>query len=101
MKYFFYKLIPPRPDFAFTLTPAETAMMQEHSRYWDRVIAAGGAVTLGPVGDPAGVYGIGVIQAETLEIAQGLVRADPALQAETGCTSELHPMLGIKLRPGS
>jgi hypothetical protein len=33
-KHFFVKLIPPRSDFADTLTEDERKIMQEHAVYW-------------------------------------------------------------------
>ena len=96
MKYFFYKLVPPRPDFAFTMTSEESAMMGQHSRYWDEMIAKGNALALGPVAATTGVFGIGILQADSFDAASSLVREDPAIKAQFGFTSELSPMLGLK-----
>jgi hypothetical protein len=34
MQPFLFKLIPPRPDFAFTMSDDERNIMLEHVRYW-------------------------------------------------------------------
>jgi len=49
MKYFFLKLIPPRPDFMGTMTDGEKELMQAHAAYWKGFAEKGWAVAYGPV----------------------------------------------------
>ena len=58
-QHFLYKLLPPRPDFAFTMTPEEAAVMAEHARYWSGLLEGGSVVVYGPVAEPAGAWACG------------------------------------------
>ena len=89
--YFFYKLIPPRPDFHLTMDEIERATMNEHKSYWAGLFEEGKVIVYGPVFDPNGAYGIAVIDAEDDEEATSLKNDDPAV-ASGICTSELFEM---------
>jgi uncharacterized protein YciI len=78
-KLFLFRLIPPRPDFAQTLTPTEQDAMARHAEYWRGLVAAGQVVVFGPVADPEGVWGLGVVRAQTQEKAIALGEEDPAI----------------------
>ena len=69
MSGYLFKLVPPRPDFAFTMSDDEKATMLEHVRYWGELASAGKTLAYGPVDDPAGGYGIGIVLAENLHDA--------------------------------
>jgi hypothetical protein len=92
--HFFYKLVPPRPTFAQDMCAEEAAMMGRHAMYWKSRIESGLRVfALGPVADPAGVFGMAVIEVESDASAHELARNDPAIaQARFGFRYELHPM---------
>ena len=75
--FFFARLVPHRPDFATTMTAAEQATMRTHIEFLQSQIAAGKLVAAGPVLDPAGVYGIAVIEAESLDEVRLLLDRDP------------------------
>ncbi len=94
-KGFFIKLIPPRPDFAFTMNEAERALMNEHVSYWTDLAQSGAALVFGPVADPAGPYGIGVILAQDQAYAEALRDADPAIVSNQGFRAEISPMLSL------
>jgi uncharacterized protein len=72
MSLFLFRLIPPRADFAQTMTSAEQQAMAAHQEYWARLMDEGRVVVYGPVADPEGVWGMGVLRAtdraEVLEI---------------------------------
>jgi uncharacterized protein len=74
MTLFLFRLIPPRADFAQTMTDDERATMAEHLTYWERLLADGKVLVYGPVADPEGVWGMGVLRvsdrAEVLEIGE-------------------------------
>jgi uncharacterized protein len=76
---FLFRLIPPRADFAQTMTESEQAAMAGHQEYWQQLLHDGRVVVYGPVADPEGVWGMGVLRAadraEVLEIAE----ADPSI----------------------
>lgn len=94
MSYFFYKLVPPRPSFAQDMSAEEAAVMGEHAAYWKGRIENGVKVfALGVVADPAGVFGMAVLEVETEASAHELARNDPAIaQARFGFRYEMHPM---------
>jgi uncharacterized protein len=75
---FFVKLIPRRATFAQDMTDAERAIMQQHIEYWTGLMQKQIVVVFGPVMDPAGVYGMGVVETESEESLNALLDADPA-----------------------
>ncbi|MBV9515923.1 MAG: hypothetical protein JO280_18080 [Mycobacteriaceae bacterium] len=80
-KLFLFRLLPPRPDFAQTMAPDEQEAMARHAAYWHQLLEAGRVVVYGPVADPEGVWGLGVLwadsQAEAVEVGQ----QDPVVAA--------------------
>ena len=101
MQPFLFKLVPPRPDFPFTMSAAERDTMLAHVRYWDELTAAGATIAFGPVNDPSGGYGIGVILAADLVEAERLRDNDPAMLSEHGFRTEILPMLRLVTPSGS
>jgi uncharacterized protein YciI len=81
MNWYLYRLLPPRPDFAATMTDDEKAAMGRHVQYWSELLAAGRVLIFSPVADPAGDWGVGVVQAATRDDASALGDADPAVVA--------------------
>jgi uncharacterized protein YciI len=81
MTLFLFKLIPPRADFAQTMTADEQQAMAEHMEYWQQLLKGGRVVVYGRVADPEGVWGMGVLraadQAEVLTIGE----RDPSVLA--------------------
>ena len=63
MPHFFLKLVPPRPTFAQDMSDAERETMQRHAGYLAALLADGRGVAFGPVMDPAGIYGMGIVEA--------------------------------------
>jgi hypothetical protein len=91
-KHYFLKLNPPRPDFAFTMSGEERAVMLRHVDYWGQLLKAGIAIAFGPVFDPAGGYGVGIVAADGEEQLQRLISEDPA----NGLNRyEYHPMRAV------
>jgi uncharacterized protein len=92
---FLFRLIPPRADFAQTMTESEQAAMDEHQEYWQQLLRDGRVVVYGPVADPEGVWGMGVLRAadraEVLEIAE----ADPSVAAGVNTFEVFEIMDGI------
>ena len=89
--HFVYKLVPPRPTFAFDMDETEAELMSKHAAYWRDQLDQGRVIVFGPVMDPAGVWGLGVLEMEDDAGARGLVLADPVIAAGV-CTFELHPI---------
>jgi uncharacterized protein len=95
--HFVYKLIPPRPTFLTDMTAAEAAVMAEHAAYWTALRDQGTAVAFGPVADPAGAWGLAVVEAADEDEVERIRRADPAVRTGTA-TVEIHPMPGAVVR---
>jgi hypothetical protein len=91
-KTFLYRLLPPRPTFPADMTPAEGAAMQRHFAYWAAQIERGTARVVGPVFDPKGTYGIGILTVPDAGAARALCEHDPVLEAKLGFSFELHEM---------
>ena len=76
--FFAVYLNPPRPDFAMTMTESERAVMMEHVEYWKDKMKQGKVYAFGPVMDPAGVYGLGVVGVENELELKDFIANDPA-----------------------
>ena len=77
-KYFVMYLRPSRPNFAQTMTPEELNIMQQHVAYWKFYLDNGTLIVYGPVLDPNGTYGIGIVGVENEKELQALIEKDPA-----------------------
>ncbi|HEX7113210.1 MAG TPA: YciI family protein [Mizugakiibacter sp.] len=92
MKTFFCKLLPPRPSFPADITPDEMLLMQQHAQYWLGWMARGCVVAFGPVADPRGSYGIGILEVEDDGEVQRFTANDPVILADCGFAYEVQPM---------
>jgi uncharacterized protein len=77
-KYFVLKLVPSRPSFAFDMSPEEKDIMQKHVAYWASLLQKGSALVFGPVMDPAGVYGLGIVAVDHEDEVKLFIQDDPA-----------------------
>ena len=69
--------------------------MLEHVGYWSALAEDGKALAFGPVNDPHGPYGIGIVLADSVSEAERLRDDDPALKSPHGFRSEIAPMLRL------
>jgi uncharacterized protein YciI len=92
MQYFLCRLIPPRPSFAQDMTDAEAKVMGAHVAYWTDLAEKGTAIVFGPVADPKGVWGVGILEVEDEAEIQSLTSNDPVMQAGIGASYEILPM---------
>lgn len=90
--YFLCRLLPPRPDFMTTMSADERNIMLAHVGYWSEKVASGNALAFGPVADPKGGYGIGIIRVYDPAEMEVLRAADPAMRANVGFSYEVLPM---------
>jgi uncharacterized protein YciI len=81
MQTFVFRLIPPRPDFAMTMSDTEEEAMTAHVEYWKPRLEAGEVKVFGPVMEPDGVWGLAVFEAESEEAAGELAANDPSVLA--------------------
>jgi len=92
MPYFFCRLNAPRATFAVDMTGEEKALMQTHAAWWPGLTNKGVALLFGPVLDPNGPWGLGIIKAEDENEARGLMAEDPVIKAAVGFAYEVLPM---------
>jgi uncharacterized protein YciI len=92
-RFFFCRLVPPRPDFAQTMSDAERSSMLAHVGYWTKLAEQGVAIVFGPVADPQGVWGAAVVRVRDAAELATLQNGDPAIQAAIGLRYESLPML--------
>ena len=91
-KYFALKLIPPRPTFMQDMTDEERQIMQQHVAYWANMMKNDIAIVYGPVLDPNGAYGLGVLAVDSEEQLKNIIANDPALQINK---CEYAPMMAV------
>ncbi|HEX5461781.1 MAG TPA: YciI family protein [Steroidobacteraceae bacterium] len=99
MRYFFFKLNPPRPNFASERTPEELVLMQEHVEYWSGLLAKGIAVAFGPVREPTCVYGVCIVRLDDGMDPHLLAADDPTIKANIGFRFDIYPMPNAKHIP--
>ncbi len=92
MKYYYCKLIPPRPDFVQTMTAGEGQLMQQHGAYWKAMMDRGLTAAFGLVADPAGAFGVGILTLDDDADPHALTSQDPTMKANVGFVYEIHPM---------
>jgi uncharacterized protein YciI len=91
-KHFALRLLPSRPDFAQTMSDNEKRIMQEHVQYWKKYMDKGMVHVFGPVLDPKGVYGLGVVSVDSEEQLNEFINNDPAAKINK---YEYYPMMAV------
>jgi len=94
-RVFMCRLLPPRQSFMQDMTADERAVMLAHSQYWRTKLAEGVAVAFGPVADPSGGWGLGILEVRDEAELHAVQAADPAIQSGRGFRYESLPMLQI------
>lgn len=92
-KTYFCRLVPPRPSFAMDMNEAEKTAMTAHVAYWGTLLERGIAVVFGPVGDPTGPWGLGVLRVRDAAELDEVQKNDPAILAAIGLRYESLPMM--------
>ncbi|MDD4971280.1 MAG: YciI family protein [Paludibacter sp.] len=77
-QFYVVHLLPLRPDFATTMTVEERAIMMQHIAYWNGILNQGKVYAFGPVIDPKGVYGLGVVTVDNEQELKDIISNDPA-----------------------
>ncbi len=71
-------LVPPRPDFAMTVSQEERSVMLQHVAYWSEFRKNRVALAYGPVMDPKGPYGLDIVAVDDEKQLMALMENDPA-----------------------
>jgi uncharacterized protein YndB with AHSA1/START domain len=95
LRYFMCKLLPPRATFMQDMNADERSAMQAHAAYWRVKLAEGAAIAFGPVADPAGGYGLGILAVPDEATLRAFQAADPAIVAKIGLRYETTPMVTV------
>src|SRR6185312_5958972 len=95
MPHFFFKLVAPRPTFVIDMNDTEKKMMQEHAAYWKARQDKGEVLVFGPVLDPQGPFGMGLVSAADEAAARAFAAGDPALKADLGFCCDIYPMRAV------
>lgn len=90
---FHCRLIPPRPDFAFTMTEEERELMGRHADYLRRKLREGTMIVAGPVADPAGPWGLLVLRVGSEAEARAVIDDDPVSRSGRGFHYEILPLI--------
>jgi hypothetical protein len=88
---FLYRLLPPRPNFSDDMSREEAEVMNRHVGYWQDLLDRDVALAFGPVLDPNGPWGLGLLDLEDEHDARAIGQNDPAVESGT-CRFELVPM---------
>ena len=91
-KHFYLKLIAARPTFAQDMTDEERGIMQQHVAYLTDLMNKGIVKAFGPVFDPNGTFGMGIIEAESEEQVKEITINDPASSINR---YEIYPMRAV------
>ena len=67
-------------------------MMKRHVVYWTGLLQRGVAIVFGPVADPKGGWGVGIVRTSTEAEVNALRDGDPVMLAKSGFRYEILPM---------
>jgi uncharacterized protein len=98
MPFYFCRLNTPRADFAGTMSVEERTLMGAHAAYWRALQEKQTAVLFGPVGDPAGTWGLVVLECADQAEARRLTANDPVALSGKGFGYDVLPILSANLR---
>ena len=96
MAEWIYFLHPPRTDFAETMTDDEQAVFGAHFERFERAMADGMLILVGPTFGPTNT-GIAIFEAPDEAAARRFMEEDPVIVAGI-CTGELRPFRVSLLR---
>lgn len=94
--FYLIRLLAPRPTFVADMTENERRVMGEHGAYWRKLLDEGIAAAFGPVADPKGPWGVGIVEVESDSTLKRMQSEDPALTI--GLRYEILPMLQAVVR---
>jgi uncharacterized protein YciI len=100
MAYFLLRLRSPRPTFPFDASEEEMTRMKEHAAFWQGQADAGTAIVVGPVFDPAGTWGMALVEVEDEPAAHALLHVDPIITTDMGFSYDVLPVPSLILRRG-
>jgi hypothetical protein len=97
--FFVCRLLPPRPSFMADMTDEERALMMAHAGYWKERMAEGKVIIFGPVLDPKGPWGLGVVKVASAAELKTFEEGDPVIKSGRGFRYESLPMARAIVKP--
>lgn len=91
-RFFLLRLIAPRATFAMDMNADERAVMESHGKYLAGKLAEGTVIAFGPVMDPAGAWGMGLVRAKDEAAVRAITASDPVIVSNRGFRYELLPI---------
>lgn len=98
IRYYAFKLFPPRPSFPADITEEEAEIMAEHVAYWTELLNAGTTVAFGAVADPTEAWGLAIVEAGPDTDINALREHDPVIRRGLGARLEIYPMPNAVVR---
>ena len=92
MPFYFLRLTASRPTFPQDMTNAERAIMHQHAAYLKSFMDMGVVKVYGPVFNPAGAFGMAVLEVETEDQVKQIIAGDPA---STINKYDYYPMVAV------
>lgn len=77
-QFYFLKLTPPRPTFVQDMSDEERAVMAAHGAYLKDLLDKGVIHAFGPVFDPAGPYGVAILEVVSEAERDAIIANDPS-----------------------
>lgn len=93
-KHYVLKSISSRPTFPQDMTEEERNIMGQHIAYWTDKLNQGVVLVFGPVLDPDGTYGLGIMEVEHEEDVLSFLKDDPAVKAGV-LRTDFYPMKAV------
>jgi hypothetical protein len=93
VKFYLVRLLAPRPTFMSDMTEEERDIMGRHAEYWRGLLERGTAIVFGPVADPKGGWGVGIVRVPDEAAVHALRDGDPVISSARGFSYEILPML--------
>ncbi len=72
--------------------------MRQHAHYWKGLLDKRKVLLFGPVGDPARVWGVAVVEVTDSAELQELIANDPVIMAEQGFSYDVFPVAPAMVR---
>ncbi len=96
MPSFYCKLNAPRASFLQDMSADEAQVMKDHAVYWREFVAKGNVLAFGLVADPAGAFGVGLVEFDDDDQARTFTNNDPTIRSGRGFSFDVLPMpMGI------
>jgi uncharacterized protein len=99
MNYFLCRLNSPRATFPNDISDEERQLMQRHALYWKGLLDKRKVLLFGPVGDPAGVWGVAIVEVSDSTELQTLIANDPVIISGQGFSYDVFPVSPAMARP--